>query len=130
MLYFSLFVFLMIRRPPRSTRTDTLFPYTTLFRSLSAAACRHDMEVPGDVRTARPDGRGERDGPDRLSEPRGEGARHQPVRPWPFAHRHVEERGTEAGARPPRPRCRPRRRAGRKGDEPAKRGRLPLHHRM
>src|SRR3546814_15568016 len=27
----------MIRRPPRSTRTDTLFPYTTLFRSLSAA---------------------------------------------------------------------------------------------
>src|SRR3546814_7409918 len=37
----------MIRRPPRSTRTDTLFPYTTLFRSSSApsspgaaAACR------------------------------------------------------------------------------------------
>src|SRR3546814_12323603 len=30
---FTLF-FLMIRRPPRSTRTDTLFPYTTLFRSL------------------------------------------------------------------------------------------------
>src|SRR3546814_17943594 len=27
------FVFLIIRRPPRSTRTDTLFPYTTLFRS-------------------------------------------------------------------------------------------------
>src|SRR3546814_18630283 len=27
------FVFLMIRLPPRSTRTDTLFPYTTLFRS-------------------------------------------------------------------------------------------------
>src|SRR3546814_2746535 len=26
----------MIRRPPRSTRTDTLFPYTTLFRSLLA----------------------------------------------------------------------------------------------
>src|SRR3546814_19274277 len=32
MIYF--FFFLMIRRPPRSTRTDTLFPYTTLFRSL------------------------------------------------------------------------------------------------
>src|SRR3546814_13531527 len=29
----SWFFFLMIRRPPRSTRTDTLFPYTTLFRS-------------------------------------------------------------------------------------------------
>src|SRR3546814_17791875 len=28
------FFFLMIRRPPRSTRTDTLFPYTTLFRSI------------------------------------------------------------------------------------------------
>src|SRR3546814_6838805 len=28
----------MIRRPPRSTRTDTLFPYTTLFRSLPAEA--------------------------------------------------------------------------------------------
>src|SRR3546814_1379930 len=34
-LYFCFF-FLMIRRPPRSTRTDTLFPYTTLFRSLGA----------------------------------------------------------------------------------------------
>src|SRR3546814_973997 len=33
---FLWFVFLMIRRPPRSTRTDTLFPYTTLFRSLCA----------------------------------------------------------------------------------------------
>src|SRR3546814_11635249 len=30
---FICFFFLMIRRPPRSTRTDTLFPYTTLFRS-------------------------------------------------------------------------------------------------
>src|SRR3546814_20966624 len=30
---FVLFLFFMIRRPPRSTRTDTLFPYTTLFRS-------------------------------------------------------------------------------------------------
>src|SRR3546814_1275429 len=29
-----MFCCLMIRRPPRSTRTDTLFPYTTLFRSL------------------------------------------------------------------------------------------------
>src|SRR3546814_10222639 len=30
---YSILFFLMIRRPPRSTRTDTLFPYTTLFRS-------------------------------------------------------------------------------------------------
>src|SRR3546814_1088639 len=33
MLLRVVFFFLMIRRPPRSTRTDTLFPYTTLFRS-------------------------------------------------------------------------------------------------
>src|SRR3546814_12154549 len=32
-MYYIIFFFLMIRRPPRSTRTDTLFPYTTLFRS-------------------------------------------------------------------------------------------------
>src|SRR3546814_7900299 len=32
-IYFLHVFFLMIRRPPRSTRTDTLFPYTTLFRS-------------------------------------------------------------------------------------------------
>src|SRR3546814_20405521 len=33
-----IFFFLMIRRPPRSTRTDTLFPYTTLFRSMGYSA--------------------------------------------------------------------------------------------
>src|SRR3546814_20020869 len=36
-MFFFVIFFLMIRRPPRSTRTDTLFPYTTLFRS---ATCR------------------------------------------------------------------------------------------
>src|SRR3546814_17020986 len=35
------FFFLMRRRPPRSTRTDTLFPYTTLFRS--TGRIRHGM---------------------------------------------------------------------------------------
>src|SRR3546814_15069082 len=35
-LRFHLLFFLMLRLPPRSTRTDTLFPYTTLFRSLRA----------------------------------------------------------------------------------------------
>src|SRR3546814_5562487 len=49
--------FLMIRRPPRSTRTDTLFPYTTLFRSTSpdgigsssccsVAVCFNDRMLP------------------------------------------------------------------------------------
>src|SRR3546814_12412281 len=37
------FFFLMIRRPPRSTRTDTLFPYTTLFRS---QPLQHAVERP------------------------------------------------------------------------------------
>src|SRR3546814_7776079 len=32
-MYISFFLFLRVRRPPRSTRTDTLLPYTTLFRS-------------------------------------------------------------------------------------------------
>src|SRR3546814_20017774 len=36
-MFLILVFFLMIRRPPRSTRTDTLFPYTTLFRSTPAA---------------------------------------------------------------------------------------------
>src|SRR3546814_15686892 len=42
-----LFFFLMIRRPPRSTRTDTLFPYTTLFRSLSAGDFRRVVVIAG-----------------------------------------------------------------------------------
>src|SRR3546814_10173388 len=36
----------MIRRPPRSTRTDTLFPYTTLFRSPTMTAARPITMVP------------------------------------------------------------------------------------
>src|SRR3546814_12909003 len=45
--YSIVFFFLMIRRPPRSTRTDTRFPYTTLFRSIAAcrpSADRHPSE--------------------------------------------------------------------------------------
>src|SRR3546814_4168633 len=37
--------FLMIRRPPRSTRTDTLFPYTTLFRSHRQLTHFKDFDV-------------------------------------------------------------------------------------
>src|SRR3546814_10505180 len=44
-MFFLFFFFLMIRRPPRSTRTDTLFPYTTLFRSMA-------MSVPTAVSAA------------------------------------------------------------------------------
>src|SRR3546814_12520310 len=42
-LLFSIIFCLMIRRPPRSTRTDTLFPYTTLFRSPGVRAGRDDL---------------------------------------------------------------------------------------
>src|SRR3546814_1079413 len=48
-MLFLLVFFLMIRRPPRSTRTDTLFPYTTLFRSRLGLARRsgqrHQPEI-------------------------------------------------------------------------------------
>src|SRR3546814_15647161 len=40
----SYLFFLMIRRPPRSTRTDTLFPYTTLFRSQRRRAVLAPLE--------------------------------------------------------------------------------------
>src|SRR3546814_8242589 len=51
----------MIRRPPRSTRTDTLFPYTTLFRSILRRPCRasstctepSDCSVPAFIAQAR-----------------------------------------------------------------------------
>src|SRR3546814_197215 len=50
-----LFFFLMIRRPPRSTRTDTLFPYTTLFRSKRARPVNADARcIAAQVPTARP----------------------------------------------------------------------------
>src|SRR3546814_1734661 len=49
-----MFFFLMIRLPPRSTRTDTLFPYTTLFRSLDVqysdrtfVESRRDLTISG-----------------------------------------------------------------------------------
>src|SRR3546814_2258664 len=46
MWFLFMFFFLMIRRPPRSTRTDTLFPYTTLFRSIALGfALAHPQNV-------------------------------------------------------------------------------------
>src|SRR3546814_4035854 len=57
-MLFYIFFFLMIRRPPRSTRTDTLFPYTPLFRSPPgppAAAPAATQAVPGQTDTATTD---------------------------------------------------------------------------
>src|SRR3546814_13180476 len=56
---FRLFFVLMIRRPPRSTRTDTLFPYTTLFRSV--------VDQPGQAWGAAADFRRRLDDPPRLT---------------------------------------------------------------
>src|SRR3546814_1026045 len=50
----------MIRRPPRSTRTDTLFPYTTLFRS-SARAAQYLRRLARDARAGSPQGMTERE---------------------------------------------------------------------
>src|SRR3546814_16438904 len=55
LLLYGIF-FLMIRRPPRSTRTDTLFPYTTLFRSgqgHAAGPSGGSAPAPGSTRRAR-----------------------------------------------------------------------------
>src|SRR3546814_7999408 len=70
---------LIIRRPPRSTRTDTLFPYTTLFRSVG---CSHHQKVAVfddhlavcggiDVGAQRWDTRGHKDGDPRRCTPSG-----------------------------------------------------------
>src|SRR3546814_2279691 len=67
---FLSFFFLMIRRPPRSTRTDTLFPYTTLFRSRAAVRAPRD----------RRDGRRRRSAaPHRHRAPRRRPARQRPA---------------------------------------------------
>src|SRR3546814_16102909 len=58
---FCLFFFLMIRRPPRSTRTDTLFPYTTLFRSRDRLAHGPGHPDPREVLVAAQFGEDDRD---------------------------------------------------------------------
>src|SRR3546814_2026143 len=83
----------MIRRPPRSTRTDTRFPYTTLFRSAGLAVGGGDV-----ARQAR-----------HAAGRRGEGGqarRLQPLSQPPADHRrrHHTTPGSRTG-RPPAPRC-------------------------
>src|SRR3546814_3230341 len=50
----------MIRRPPRSTRTDTLFPYTTLCRSPHLCGAARHLRFPGAVRRHAADPRADR----------------------------------------------------------------------
>src|SRR3546814_17408984 len=49
-MFLFVFFFLRIRRPPRSTRTDTLFPYTTLVRSGRVQRGERAVCPPGDAR--------------------------------------------------------------------------------
>src|SRR3546814_13650814 len=93
----------MIRRPPRSTRTDTLFPYPTLFRSAAVAlvpALAARRETAG-VRRAgrrawrrpvRPPGRGQRRPPLARAARRGAGGAAQPS-----AQRTARRTGQAAG---------------------------------
>src|SRR3546814_18290744 len=63
-----MFFFLKIRRPPRSTRTDTLFPYTTLFRSSESPRAPVAKPAPAPRPTIVPAG----ELPERKADPRGE----------------------------------------------------------
>src|SRR3546814_513374 len=89
MYFIYFFLFLMIRRPPRSTRTDTLLPYTTLFRS------QRFLERPfGHFELA------EAVVPDALTRRRD--AQHllaQPVLPFGMAREFPDQRGDRAGDR-------------------------------
>src|SRR3546814_6888503 len=65
-----MFFFLMIRRPPRSTRTDTLFPYTTLFRSLRVAPRHARQRIFRDREDQRYDRERQRDTRQKRIQPR------------------------------------------------------------
>src|SRR3546814_15531052 len=91
----------MIRRPPRSTRTDTLFPYTTLFRS--GCDTRQSARPPAADERARPrDGTPRRRRP--LGRPRGRVRRSRALAAarglygrWELAHRAHAARGGPRG---------------------------------
>src|SRR3546814_13184677 len=97
------FFFLMIRRPPRSTRTDTLFPYTTLFRSDRRRRGRATRGAGrGVLAAARVDvGGAAPRRPGRQARRRGDGGRHAPVPPSAHA------RGRSSLYWPTRPCARP-----------------------
>src|SRR3546814_8825885 len=97
--HYDFVFFLMIRRPPRSTRTDTLFPYTTLFRSYRGQhqgygpcpSCRR-------TRSPRPDpSRSDQDRREQLS--RGVGSL---LRVGPYSYRSASrDWSARRGLRPP-----------------------------
>ena len=101
MLHLARKAFFPARPPFPLLHVDTGWKFAELYALRDALAAEAGMDA------------------DRPPQSRGRGARHQSVRPWRgAAHRAVEDRGAEAGARrrPLRPRL--RRRAARRGDEP------------
>src|SRR3546814_3589911 len=89
----------MIRRPPRSTRTDTLFPYTTLFRSNGRArqepVARSDATPAPKPRRAKPAARTESDQPT-SERTTGNGSNApEPAPPAPAADLRSEEHTSE-----------------------------------
>src|SRR3546814_15676648 len=86
----SYFFFLMIRRPPRSTRTDTLFPYTTLFRSRNPAPRRRGSS---DERPAAEGKEGQEEARRGEGDRQAENDLHEPAE----AARRVDESKAEAG---------------------------------
>src|SRR3546814_16223066 len=86
----------MIRRPPRSTRTDTLFPYTTLFRSSRLRTlCPLRAHAPA-AGLARP-GRGQRAIAVRAADADGRGGRARPARRSPARRRRRNRAAGAAG---------------------------------
>src|SRR3546814_7430783 len=113
LLYVYWFFFLMIRRPPRSTRTDTLFPYTTLFRSPPG----------GDLPASAHPGGGRIHRRDEL--PGGGGGRRE-RRPDRNRRRRLRAGGGEEASRRPLKRQRHHRRCAHGADDPAvRRGSRP-----
>src|SRR3546814_18705110 len=91
------FFFLMIRRPPRSTRTDTLFPYTTLFRSAGLAAGRRPFRPGAALRLVGNAARPRRHGRGGATLPAGRLSGHED--PLPSRRRARRPRGAAGGAR-------------------------------
>src|SRR3546814_10498304 len=131
-MYNLFFFYLMIRRPTTSTPIDTLFPYTTLFRTCAAGGrttggCRRRCHV-GHARPGVREGRGQRI--DRLRDVLGVNAQADPRRwggPTVLGERHFAGGAYAVAARPRRPHEHPpyrhdeglvRRRCGPHADEP------------
>src|SRR3546814_15708628 len=98
------FFFLMIRRPPRSTRTDTLFPYTTLFRSTRRIVRPEEEEEEHRLLELRPAGSRPSAAPDRFSDPP---TRHPHDGPAPPVRFLFDWKCLNTTSLPQRPRQRP-----------------------